>query len=242
LAATWDDHDYAWNNVTGGDGSGKEVQELTARVFRSMWPGCYKNAQGSIEYEFIRDGIQFIVPDGRSYRKKSAPELWGAEQQIWIQNLIRNSTSPLIVMCLGTQFVHGHGSDASHPKQAPEERSVVLQEIKNWLAGNESRKFLILSGDIHRSELMAENASDKQCTQLLELTSSPIRINGSFKAANQNGYLYWGGSVRKESFAHLQIYIDREVGAVTMNGQLIDKNGAAIRQFQWRQDGTVVAG
>lgn len=180
--ATWDDHDFGPNNSN----TGYELKHVTLAAFQAYWcnrtwgepdnPGVYGKFQWG--------DAAFFLLDNRYHREESeldpatnpAKSQYGAKQLAWLkQNLagLREGNnrrhSPLRFIVTGGQFLSERfypGSEDHHRYQ--QER----QEILDFIRTHRIPGVILLSGDVHYTELVRRD--DLLPYPLYELTSSPF--------------------------------------------------------------------
>lgn len=162
VGATWDDHDFAWNN-SYGSGSGKNLvpvnkKKISKSLYKQFarWMNNSSNTSypdqlsladlldvddSGIESHMDIDQARFILTDGRYYReeKREDGESWilGDSQKFWLDNLLEE-WGGIKILCSGTTLSKGpEGWD--HYKDL------------EWLAQRNLERTVVLSGDIHRN-------------------------------------------------------------------------------------------
>jgi alkaline phosphatase D len=144
--ATWDDHDYGFNN---GDSTHPYKKEMS-EIFRSFYPlpsSHYRLSQGpGMSYRVNAFGIDFYLMDGRSFFRPEISQ-WGAEQQAWLEHDYLTSPSPAWLMN-GTQFFNYIPLSESIEKNSPP----TFQFVKS-LIRRKQKPALLFSGDVHYSQI-----------------------------------------------------------------------------------------
>ncbi|MDZ8117477.1 alkaline phosphatase D family protein [Pontiella agarivorans] len=151
--ATWDDHDYAGNDI-GGLVEGKFSAEDRSNV-RDLWMQTWVNPQYGFEKE--RSGIFFktqigpadvIMIDNRYFRdhRKGLNSFLGKAQMDWVKKQLLESKAPFIILSCGTMWSdyvsNGKDSWGRYDKEGREELFRFIEEHK--IGG-----VLLISGDRH---------------------------------------------------------------------------------------------
>ncbi|MGZ3772078.1 MAG: alkaline phosphatase D family protein [Pseudobdellovibrionaceae bacterium] len=173
IFATWDDHDFGMNDGNCHQFAYvKESQTNFLSFFAQDESHCniLKRGPGVSSAVKLRNHL-FILLDDRSYRdiagSKSRYAHWGAEQELWMYNLIQQNTSPTWLMN-GSQFfpsvVWKESVSRCHPVQFRE----FLKTLKSF-----TNKVIFVSGDVHYSEI-SRIEPEILGYETFELTSSSI--------------------------------------------------------------------
>lgn len=227
LGMVWDDHDFAWNNARGL-GTEKHYavspeQRLIAQgLFRQFRDACTHPDVSSypamppleallgapeqgIQSTFDRDGVRFIMLDGRSYRedRNIGPDaqMLGHPQREWLGQLI-GEWDGLVVICSGSVMT---GSEESWDKYLD----------YAWLLGLSTGRVIVLSGDIHKNALPVKHSQF-----VVEVTSS-----GAARPGLGGGFAHIGGA--RGNFGMLTV--GDEVAATLYSEDNPNGSGAAIR-------------
>ncbi len=180
IGATWDDHDFAWNNSCS-IGKGKQVVPVDKRrIARGLFiqfrdwlrerplidnyppqPALEQLLAGpetGIEEVFDVPSVRVVMLDGRTYREKQNPEptssMLGTRQRAWVAENVGDAAG-LCVVC--------SGSVLSRSKESWDNYSDFA-----WLADQRFSKTVILSGDIHKNAFQRHKSIDN----LVEATAS----------------------------------------------------------------------
>lgn len=206
IIATWDDHDYGWNDV----GKEYEYKEESKDIFLDFFeeplnssrrghPGIYH----SYNYSIGEKILQVILLDGRTfrdplekgrgemkdnwrynfYRQDYSPTtdttktLLGEEQWIWLEEKLKEKAD-LRIIGTGTQFgIEYNGYEAW--ANFPHEQDRMIQLIQSTQASG----VLFISGDVHYSEI-SKLTTDYY--PLYDFTSSGLSSTWSFATPNKN--------------------------------------------------------
>jgi alkaline phosphatase D len=163
--ATWDDHDYVGNN-TDGDDAGKDV---ALRVFQEYWanPGAGTAETPGVFFSHSWGDVDFFFVDDRYYRGYD-DSILGDAQTAWLLDALDASDAAFKLVVCGSQWTM-EGSDDSW-REYPEARDAIFDDLRDL--GIEG--VVLLSGDVHRSELRRIDRDDAGAYDLPELTSSPL--------------------------------------------------------------------
>ncbi len=177
--ATWDDHDYGSNDAN----KSYEFKDETLRIFRAYWPnpGFGEEDNPGVYFKFFQGDAAFFVMDDRWYRDddhldaaatKEMKTQYGARQREWLKQSLLNAqdqpnhTFKFIVT--GGQVITDFGGQSETFAYYSDERADLLNFIKqHHITG-----VIILSGDVHFTELAKKQLTDTQW--IYELTSSPL--------------------------------------------------------------------
>jgi alkaline phosphatase D len=174
--ATWDDHDYGFNNAPFGDPPDLTPEQQRAvwfgragaqQVFEALWANGPERGPG-ISSSFRRGPAVFFLMDDRSFKDVPARTIWGGDQMAWLQRGLKAAEAagvPLKVIANGTQVLPPVGVE-SHQTDAPGERADLLA----WLDRERIGGVVFVSGDRHRAELWYFEGQSAS----LELTASPL--------------------------------------------------------------------
>lgn len=162
--ATWDDHDFVGNNTDGND----EGKDVALRVFSEYWAnGSYGTAETPGVFSAHRYGdIAFVLIDDRYWRDVEG-DMLGAAQEAWLLSTLAESDATFTFLVSGSQWSLEGSSDswaAFEDAQTRLREALVSQGIEG---------VVMLSGDIHRSELrLLPGATGGYA--IPELVSSPL--------------------------------------------------------------------
>jgi len=236
--STWDDHDFGFNDSTAESGSmDSEQRAHAAEVFRMLWPNLYDRAgaDDSIENSFRWGNVHVFVPDGRFNRKAGGnAQVLGDEQARALLEKMNESDAKVKILVSATQVIPDRGRFESFVHDAPEERSSLLDGFDDGPPGllEIDGRILILSGDIHSSELCAYGGAEGS-PALIELTSSPLLVKTSadkvlVPADDDDGRRIW--SVYGEGYARVSITFSPE-GEPTIRVECRESTGGAAEPY-----------
>lgn len=206
VLATWDDHDYGWNDA----GKYYPFQEESKKLFLDFFDepaGSERRTRKGIytSYLFEDKGrkVQLILLDGRTFRSDlrlyrgelshdwryfypldyyphqiEDSTLLGEEQWRWLEGELRKPAD-LRLIGSGTQFsISYNGYEAW--ANFPHEQKRMLDLIKKTRANG----VLFLTGDVHYGEISV--LKEKDLYPIYDITSSGITSTWSFAAPNDN--------------------------------------------------------
>lgn len=148
--ATWDDHDYFGNDLSGiPDGFTARDKETVWEVFRYAWNnpsyGFGDNGKG-IFFRTRIGSADIIMLDNRYFRTGKKGTFLGKEQMEWLEKQLLDCKGPFIILSCGTMWSDyvSNGKD-SWGTYDPEGREAILNLIKK----NKIKGVLLISGDRH---------------------------------------------------------------------------------------------
>ena len=173
--ATWDDHDYGWNNADAS----YPMKGDALRLFKLYWANpSYGLPDVPGVFGFAQYGdVDILLTDGRYYRSHErmpdspAKTMYGAAQGEWIRNLLLNLRNPVKLFVSGSQVWNAASRfDGLH--QFPSEQSALA----SFLLSQRIDGLLFVSGDRHFTELLRvdRSALGSGAYPLYEFTSSPL--------------------------------------------------------------------
>eukprot|EP00753_Platysulcus_tardus_P000796 PLAT10724.1.p1 GENE.PLAT10724.1~~PLAT10724.1.p1 ORF type:complete len:360 (-),score=36.60 PLAT10724.1:316-1395(-) len=173
----WDDHDYGINDGNRHMPLKEQVRDILLDFLDVPGDAAVRSRQGAYQsYSFGPSGqrVKIILCDGRYFKDKPASRagwsrgegttLLGEEQWEWLQAELTDSDAQLHVIGSGTQIIPTDKSFAEKWENFPVERLRLLHAVRN-----SSIPTVLLSGDVHLSELLASHLNG---TPLYELTAS----------------------------------------------------------------------
>ena len=153
VSATWDDHDYWGNDISGTRAKGNKRIDVDGlrRAWKTQWNNPQRDVKRAGIYFQTQIGpIHYIALDTRSCRikkdRKKLNSFLGPEQMDWLKQQLAGSTSPFILISGGTMWTDyiSAGKD-SWGTWDTEGREDIFQAIDQK---KDSQVFL-LSGDRH---------------------------------------------------------------------------------------------
>ena len=173
--ATWDDHDFGYNDSDGGNPFKAEA----LKVFRDFWanPGYGEPGNPGVYFKQHYGGVDFFGLDGRYHRDRSdavdnaGKTLLGAAQKAWLKRELKASTTPFKVLAIG-----GGWSSAENEKGGDSwgvyltERNEIFDFIRDQGIGG----VVCISGDSHMGELNCIPRSAAGGYDIYDFCSSPL--------------------------------------------------------------------
>lgn len=160
IIATWDDHDYGVNDGGKEYPMRKESQQVFLEFFEEPANSPRWKQEGiytSYVYGEGENTVKVILLDARYHRDKrhTDGDVLGQAQWKWLEDELKKSTSKVVLIGTGYQFV----SD-QHPFETwghfPSERERMLNLIKSTGV----KGVIFLSGDRHFAELSKLDRAD----------------------------------------------------------------------------------
>ncbi len=206
IIATWDDHDYGWNDIGKSYPHKEESKEIFLDFFEEPESSSRRQHKGiyhSYMYEYSGNKLQIILLDGRTFRDDlkpyegefdhderfsfyhkdyaphatSTPTLLGEEQWNWLEKELK-VPADIRIIGSGTQFgIEWNGYEAW--ANFPHERKRMLDLIKKTKANG----VLFISGDVHYSEL---SKLETDFYPIYDFTSSGLSSTWKFATPNKN--------------------------------------------------------
>lgn len=223
--AMWDDHDYGPNDADGTFA----LKDTALLIFKNFWPNTYpenENVKGNF-FSFRYYDAEFFMTDGRYYREPltdSTPSMLGEKQMLWLKNKLTFSSATFKFICLGTQIITDNTFGETY-HDYPKEK----EELLNFIADNNIKGVVFLTGDKHFSEISKLNWKgypiyDVTCSPL----TSPVlprRLLGAYENANRVPKSDYG----LKNFG--RISISGADGNRVARIEFLDRNGIKKREF-----------
>jgi alkaline phosphatase D len=216
--ATWDDHDYTGNN-TDGSSSNKST---ALRIFEEYWanPGYGTESTAGVFFQWSWGDVDFFMLDDRYWRGLEDSVL-GSEQTAWLIDALASSDGVFKILVSGSQWTSDGSSDSW--AAFPEARTALFEEIRDGRITG----VVLLSGDIHRSELrLMDGASESY--SMPELTSSPLANDTSGCGSTDEELL----SCYDEEPSWVGVEIDTRAPDPVLLATIHDEFGNPIEQFE----------
>ncbi|MEM9144037.1 MAG: alkaline phosphatase D family protein [Bacteroidota bacterium] len=150
IYASWDDHDYLNNDLSGiPDNFNEEDRNGLRALWRTNWNNPKNNAEG-INFHTRLGPVELIMLDTRSCRENKQRGQYGSylgdKQLSWLKNILRISTAPFKIISSGTMWSdyvsNGKDSWGTWDTRAREEIFALI-EAEN-ICG-----VVLISGDRH---------------------------------------------------------------------------------------------
>ncbi len=206
IIATWDDHDFGWNDAGKDYPFKEESKEIFLNFFEEPDSSSRRKHLGiyhSYEYEVGENKLQIILLDGRTFRDKLQPynnefsderrygfyrkdyaphtsidsTLLGEKQWKWLEKQLEKPADIRIIGS-GTQFgIEWNGYEAW--ANFPHEQ----QRMKDLIKKTETDGVLFLTGDVHYSEI---SKLETDFYPIYDFTSSGLSSTWHFATPNKN--------------------------------------------------------
>lgn len=170
--ATWDDHDYGYNDSDRSF----PLRDETAGVFADYWPSvALGDDEGrGVFQRFSWGDCEFFMLDDRTWRSPNvAPEtadkrMFGRAQMQWLKDALISSRATFKFIVNGNQLTNPVANFEGFGRFPAEQA-----ELFAFLQDRQIEGLVFLSGDRHHSELLVTEPFDG-CYPWLEFTSSPL--------------------------------------------------------------------
>ena len=196
--ATWDDHDFGYNDADSTEYPFVSESQKNFLNFYAQDNSDLKNfvkGPGVSSAYYIGSHV-FILMDNRSFRKKRGSKEryahWGKEQELWMTNIVNQHEGASWIMN-GSQMFPSMPFKESFSRDHKENFNALINELKE-----STSKLLFCSGDVHFSEVTQIDSSIFGY-KTYELTSSSIHSRGTppwlvpnlnrIKSAGKRNYL-----------------------------------------------------
>jgi alkaline phosphatase D len=168
--ATWDDHDFVGNN-TDGSAPGRDT---ALRAFQEYWanPSAGTGETPGVFFSHSWGDVDLFLVDDRYHRGLNGSML-GAGQLQWLKDSLDASTATFKLLACGSQWT-AEGSGDSWATFLDER-----DELFDFIRDRRIDGVVLLSGDVHRSELRLIDRSAAGSYDLPELVSSPMANSNS---------------------------------------------------------------
>lgn len=232
--ATWDDHDYGWNNADAS----YPLKGEALRLFKLYWANpSYGLPEVPGVFGFAQHGdVDLILTDGRYHRSHDRvadgphKTMFGAAQLDWMRNLLLHARGAIKLFVSGSQMWNAASRfDGLH--QFPTEQATLAA----FLLAQRIDGLLFVSGDRHFTELLRidRSAAAPGAYPFYEFTSSPL-TSGPWQnpeAREQaNPQLVPGTLVGKRQFGLIRISGPGDDRSIALESY--DQAGTVL----WRQE------
>ncbi len=173
--ATWDDHDFGYNDSDGASPYKRE----SLRVFTNFWANpAYGEAENPGTYfKQHYGGVDFFVLDGRYHRDPSSSHdtptktMLGARQKAWLMRELKASRTPFKVLAIGGGWSSAENEDGGDSWAVYlNERNEIFDFIRDQDIGG----VVCISGDSHMGELNCIPRSAEGGYDIYDFCSSPL--------------------------------------------------------------------
>ena len=241
IIATWDDHDFGWNDTGKSYPFKEESKEIFMEFFDEPESSSRRKHEGiyhSYMYAYGENKLQVILLDGRTFRddlkpyngefdqdnsfgyypKDYAPHtdltptLLGEKQWKWLEEELK-VPADIRIIGSGTQFgIEWNGYEAW--ANFPHERKRMLDLIKSTKANG----VLFISGDVHYSEI---SKLETDFYPIYDFTSSGLSSTWYFATPNKNRI---EGPIMDNHFGLITIFWEQDNTKIKMETWDISDN------------------
>lgn len=206
ILATWDDHDFGWNDAGRHYPFKQESKEIFLEFFDEPENSERRKHEGIYHSEYINvEGktIQIILLDNRTFRDdllpyngevkedrryfyhldyaphtSTNPTFLGAQQWEWLEQEL-NKPADVRLICSGSQFgieFNGYEAWANFPHEQ--------QRMLDLIAKTKANGVVFLTGDVHYAEI--SKLTSKNTYPIYDVTSSGLSSKWHFATPNRN--------------------------------------------------------
>ncbi len=240
---SWDDHDFLGNNTYGIFGGVVDSRRDRAlRTFREYWANPSRDDDGpGIHYSHRWGDLEFFIVDNRYFRDPSpasgAPQMLGSAQLSWLFGELRASTATFKFIVNGSGWSTEASSDAYGGYPAEQVR------ITDFIADEGIEGVVLISGDVHRSELRLLPGSPGGYS-LPEFVSSPIaNTTGSCHATNDYVHTAAGEACYPDASgvnpSFVTLSVDTTIADPLITARMRDEDGALLHSWTVRRSDLV---
>lgn len=171
--ATWDDHDYGYNDCGKEFPMKEESKRLFLEFFNEPRDSPRWKRQGIYDSYTYGSGdrkVKFIMLDLRYNRDEPGPnsDMMGDEQWAWLEQELRNNTATLTIIGSSVQFVSPIKGFENWDKFPASQ-----QRMLNLIRDMGSRGVIFISGDVHYGQL-SKRKYEQVDYPIYDLTSSGL--------------------------------------------------------------------
>lgn len=234
--ATWDDHDYGWNNAD----KSYPLKQASRDVFRRYWSNpSYGEDEEGIYTKFTWNDVDVFMLDSRWFRSNdlmkdsldgsanAEKRMFGAKQMDWLKNALleskynRNISFRLIAN--GSQVLN-----PVSPVDCLNDYPIEYEELLRFLDENNINGVVFLSGDRHHSEIIRLTRENNY--PLYDITCSSLTAGVSATRGDEKNNPY---RVSEEIVAHnyARISFSGEKENRRMTVTFLDVNGKKISDW-----------
>lgn len=223
--AIWDDHDFGPDNCN----QTFALRDSSLKVFKGMWPNTYPAGEqfNGNYFNFRYYDAEFFMMDCRFHRGEegdTAGPFFGETQLIWLKNKLLMSDATFKFIAIGTQVLNDNNFGESYADY-PRERN----ELLDFIAANNIKGVLFLTGDKHYSELSKRMWNgypmyDFTCSPLT-FPPLPRRLLGAYS----NGNRVPGSDYGHRNFG--RISFSGPLGDRSMKIEIIGRSGKTRREI-----------
>ncbi len=217
MYAIWDDHDFGPNNQKGNFA----LKDTSLFIHNNFWVNPYHGTPElkGIFTHFSLSDADFILLDNRYHSTPHGypnPAMIGAQQMQWLKERLLESRGTFRFIAIGSQVLNRLDKGESWQRY-PQER----QEILDFIAENNIKNVIFLTGDRHHTELQRVELKpglpvyDFTCSPLTSAThagvltgheaQNPQRVPGTLLAEHNFGRVSLSGAPGARQ-VHLQVF------------------------------------
>lgn len=173
--ATWDDHDFGYNDSDGRS----PYKDVALGLFKNFWANPSYGADGDpgVYCKQSYGGVDFFILDGRYHRSPSAQRddssktMLGAAQKAWLKRELKASRAPFKVLAIGGGWscAENHESGDSWAVYMTERN-----EVFDFIRDEGVSGVVCISGDSHMGELNCIPWSEHGGYDIYDFCSSPL--------------------------------------------------------------------
>ncbi|MFD2567973.1 alkaline phosphatase D family protein [Pseudotenacibaculum haliotis] len=193
--ATWDDHDFAWNNAKGALVD-KQKKEVSRKLFHK-YTQCSTNMP-HVYYHVDTPLARVIFLDNRydAEKKGKDSKLISEEQFLFIEQALQH-TLPYTILCGGITLTQSSEKWSQYPSQL--QRLCFLLEKKE--------RVLFLAGDVHYNKFVPAKFLGKlNCITPPQLIASGMHINLLGLGISADNRHNWGLLELEKDHAKVQFF------------------------------------
>jgi len=173
--ATWDDHDFGFNDSDGTN----PIKGEALRLFNSWWanPRHAEDGDPGIYFKQSYGGVDFFFTDGRYHRSPSkAPDgpgktMLGATQLRWLKDELKRSKAVFKVLVSGGGWSSAEAADGGDSWAVYQRER---DEIFDFIRDQNIEGVFCISGDSHMGELNCIPRSEAGGYDIYDMVSSPL--------------------------------------------------------------------
>jgi alkaline phosphatase D len=241
LYATWDDHDYGYNDK----GRHYPLKAESKKLFVNFWNipqdsnrNNHDGIYGSDYFTYGNKKIQLIYLDTRTFRddlllnnpkntafkndyipnQNTDSTFLGRDQWNWLEKEL-SQKADLRIIASSNQFSHTYNGYESWTNVPHEQQKFI-----NLIAKTKANGVLFISGDVHWGEISKMNTSTTY--PIFDITSSGITQTWPSIEPNENRL---GVSVPQNNYGIIKFYYEQKDPTIEM--ELLDINGSVNKQI-----------
>jgi len=235
LYASWDDHDYM-NNDMSGIPNGYTVKDLEA--LRSMWRENWNNPKNPGEgvYFSTRIGpVEIIMLDTRSCRDIQRRGKYGCfigeNQMIWLKKTLKKSNAPFKIISSGTMW----SDDISDGKDSwGTWDTLARKDIFDFIEKENISGVLLISGDRHGARGINIPRGSGHIFHEFEIAALGGVRGPKAMAKDPKNQLF--GYTGKDIKAFGEFIFDTTADKPSVTFRLINESGVVVEKYTYLQE------